>query len=176
MILKLKRTPGIYLVGFMGCGKSTVGERLADELGWGFADLDNDIVKLQGRSIIDIFDTGGESAFRELEAECVRKRVRSVQCGHPMVLALGGGAFAQEVNYQLLQDNGVTIWLDCSLDLIRTRLANQGADRPLARDPEHFEALYGQRVPAYARADYRIEIVNNDPSPAVTAILALPLF
>jgi shikimate kinase len=176
MILKLKRTPGIYLVGFMGCGKSTVGERLAEELGWSFADLDDDIVKAQGRSIVDLFDTGGEAAFREIETECLRKRVRAVQCGRPHVLALGGGAFAQETNYQLLQENGVTVWLDCSLDLIRARLAGKSTDRPLARDPERFENLYEQRLPAYARADYRVEIVNNDPSAAVAQILEFPLF
>jgi shikimate kinase len=176
MILKLKRTPGIYLVGFMGSGKSTVGERLADELGWSFADLDDDIVKAQSRSIVDIFDTGGEPAFRELETDCLRKRVRSVQSGRPLVLALGGGAFALEVNYNLLQENGVTVWLDCSLDLIRSRLAGKSADRPLARDPKRFEALFEQRLPAYARADYRVEITNNDPSATVAQILSFPLF
>lgn len=176
MILKLKRTPGIYLVGFMGCGKSTVGERLAEELGWNFADLDDDIVKAQGRSIVDIFDTGGEDAFREIETECLRKRIRAVQSGRPHVLALGGGAFAQDTNYKALQENGVTIWLDCSLDLIRARLSGKSADRPLARDPERFEKLYEQRVPAYSRADYRVEITNNDPSATVAKILSFPLF
>jgi shikimate kinase len=176
MILKLKRTPGIYLVGFMGCGKSTVGERLADELGWNFVDLDDDIVKSQGRSIVDIFDTGGEAAFREIETDCLRKRIRAVQCGRPHVLALGGGAFAQENNYQMLQENGVTVWLDCSLDLIRTRLAGKSADRPLARDPERFESLYEKRLPAYSRADYRVEITNNDPLATVAKILEFPLF
>ena len=176
MILKLKRTPGIYLVGFMGSGKSTVGERLADELGWKFADLDDDIVKAQGRSIVEMFDTGGEEAFREIETDCLRKRIRAVQSGHPHVLALGGGAFAQAANYKLMQENGVTVWLDCSLDLIRARLVGKGADRPLARDPEHFEKLYGQRQSAYARADYRVEITTNDPSVTVAKILAFPLF
>ena len=176
MILKLKRTPGIYLVGFMGSGKSTVGERLADELGWGFADLDEDIVKAEGRSIIDIFDTGGEAAFREIETACIRKRVRGVQSGRPMVLALGGGSFAQEINFNLLQENGVTIWLDCPLELIRARLAGKSADRPLTRDPDRFDALYGQRMPAYARADHRVEITSNDPSQTVMRILELPLF
>ena len=176
MILKLKRTPGIYLVGFMGSGKSTIGERLADELGWNFADLDDDIVKAQGRSIVDIFDTGGEAAFREIETDCIRKRVRAVQTGRPHVLALGGGAFSQEINFNLLQENGVTIWLDCPLDLIRERLAGKSVDRPLARDPEHFEALYKQRAPVYARADHRVEVSSNDPSLTVVRILELPLF
>ena len=175
MILKLKRTPGIYLVGFMGCGKSTVGERLADELGWQFADIDEEIVQDQGCSIVEIFDTGGEPAFRAIEAEHIRKKVRQIQTGRPMVLALGGGAFAEDVNFQLLQENGVSIWLDCSLDRIKSRLEGK-SDRPLARDPERFSALFDKRQSAYARADHRVTIESNDPSVTVTRILELPLF
>src|ERR1700683_3255811 len=74
MLLKLKRTPGLYLVGFMGSGKSAVGRLLADELGWSFADVDDDIEKEQGVSIADIFDTRGEEEFRRLEQEAIRKR------------------------------------------------------------------------------------------------------
>src|SRR5947209_16272732 len=81
MILKLKRTPGIYLVGFMGCGKSTVGRALADELGWYFSDLDEDIEQAAGTTIAEIFDTKGEAAFRAMETESLRKRVHTVQSG-----------------------------------------------------------------------------------------------
>lgn len=175
MILKLKRTPGIYLVGFMGCGKTTVGEKLADELGWGFVDLDEDIIAEQGRSINDIFDTGGEPAFREIEAAALRKRVRQVQTGRPFVIALGGGAYAQDNNFQLLQDNGVVVWLDCPIDRIQERLKS-ATNRPLMRDQLRFQSLYDQRVPAYARADYRVEVASDDPGDAVRSILALPLF
>lgn len=175
MILKLKRTPGLYLTGFMGSGKTTIGARLADEWGWTFVDMDADIVKAQGTSIADIFDTGGEEAFRAIETECLRKRVRMVQCGRPLVVALGGGAFAQDVNVQMLQDNGVTVWLDCPLELIRKRL--EGAtDRPLARDPQRFEQLYHARQTAYSKADYRVEVRGDDPMDTVRQILELPLF
>src|SRR5712675_109082 len=78
MLLKLKRTPGIYLVGFMGCGKSTVGRALADELGWYFSDLDEDIEQGAGTTIAQIFDTRGEAAFREMETESLRKRIHTV--------------------------------------------------------------------------------------------------
>src|SRR5205823_9160195 len=67
MILKLKRTPGIYLVGFMGSGKTTIGRLLAEELGWGFADLDEEIEKREGMSISQIFETRGEAGFRQAE-------------------------------------------------------------------------------------------------------------
>src|ERR1700681_758150 len=102
MILKLKRTPGIYLVGFMASGKTTIGRMLADELGWSFADLDEDIEAAEGRAIADIFDSDGEEDFRKIERSAIQKRVNEVGHGKPMVVALGGGAFAQESNHALL--------------------------------------------------------------------------
>ena len=74
MILKLRQTPGLYLVGFMGCGKSTIGKLLADRLGWGFADIDKDIEASQQRSISDIFDSLGEEVFRRMESEALQAR------------------------------------------------------------------------------------------------------
>src|SRR5262249_13056710 len=91
VILKLRQTPGLYLLGCMGSGKTTIGKLLADRLGWGFADIDEDIEASQQRSIIDIFDTLGEEVFRRMEAEALRARVRAVARGVPMVMALGGG-------------------------------------------------------------------------------------
>src|SRR5690242_496565 len=106
MILKLKRTPGIYLVGFMASGKTTVGRLLADELGWSFADVDEDIEAARGRSIAEIFDHDGEDQFRKIEQAAIGQRVCEVERGKPMVVALGGGAFAQEANHALLEENG----------------------------------------------------------------------
>ncbi|MBZ5608555.1 MAG: shikimate kinase [Acidobacteriia bacterium] len=175
MLLKLKRTPGIYLVGFMGSGKSTIGRLLADELGWSFTDLDADIEGSQGASIADIFDTRGEAEFRKIEAEAVRKRVYEVQHGKPMVIALGGGAFTQEANQALLIEHGVPVWIDCPLARLRTRLEGN-SDRPLARDPAKFEKLYADRRESYSKADYRIEADSDDPAVIVAAILKLPIF
>ena len=175
MILKLKRTPGLYLVGFMGCGKSVIGAQLAERLGWEFGDLDTDIVSAEGVSIAEIFDTRGEDEFRRIESEALLNRVRTVQSGKPLVLALGGGAFVQPRNHQLVEDNGVSIWLDCPLSLIRRRLAGS-TGRPLARDPKKFELLYYTRREGYALANYHIEIAGDDPVTAVEAVLRLPLF
>src|SRR5579864_5479674 len=141
MILKLKRTPGIYLVGFMASGKTTIGRLLADELGWSFADLDEDIEAAQGRSIAEIFDADGEDKFRGVEHAAIQKRVREVERGKPMVVALGGGAFAQEMNHALLEDNGVTIWLDCPFSKVCARVEGT-QHRPLARDAGKFQQLY----------------------------------
>jgi shikimate kinase len=175
MLLKLKRTPGLYLVGFMGSGKSAVGRLLADELGWPFADVDEDIEKAQGVSIAEIFETRGEEEFRKIEQEALRKRVREVESGRPLVLALGGGAFVDPENRKMLEERGVTMWLDCSFPRICTRLEGQ-THRPLARDPDNFRQLFDDRREAYGKAEYRIEADTDDPSAVVAEILKLPIF
>ncbi|MGD0436001.1 MAG: shikimate kinase [Bryobacteraceae bacterium] len=175
MILKLKRTPGIYLVGFMAAGKSTIGRLLAHEMGWSFADLDEDIEAAVGVSIAEIFDQRGEEEFRRIEHEALRRRVRSIEQGRPTVVALGGGSFAEERNRAILVESGVTIWLDCPFPLICDRLEGS-SHRPLARDRDRSRQLYEDRLPYYSQAEYRIEIDSNDPAEIVTAILKLPVF
>ena len=174
MILKLKRTPGLYLVGFMASGKTTIGRLLADELGWNFVDLDEDIEASQKTPIAEIFDTRGEEEFRKIEREAVRKRVGEVEHGKPMVVALGGGAFAQQANRELLTEHGVTIWLDCPFEVVSKRV--EGSDRPLARDREKFRRLYEDRRGIYEQAEHRIAIDTDDPAAIVAAILKLPIF
>ncbi len=89
MLLKLKRTPGIYLVGFMGSGKTTIGRLLADNIGWSFTDVDAEIERQEQEPIARIFETRGESEFRRMEREAIRTCVRKVERGQPAVLALG---------------------------------------------------------------------------------------
>ncbi len=175
MILKLKQTPGIYLVGFMGCGKSTVGTALADELGWCFYDLDQEIEKTAGTSVAEIFDQRGEGEFRTLETEALKKRVQNVRTGRPQVIALGGGAFTIEENFALASNHGVTIWLDVPLAVIQPRIAAE-THRPLARDSQRFQELYEIRRQFYVRADYRIDASDQAAADVVACILALPLF
>lgn len=175
MILKLVRTPAIYLVGFMGSGKSTVGRLLADRLGWSFVDLDAEIEAEQGVSIAEIFDRCGEEHFRRLETEAIRRRVRLAQMGRPAVIALGGGAFARECNFDLVEHNGITVWLDCS-EAVAWQRVEANSDRPLARNREQFAALYEARRACYARADFRVESSGDDPESVVEAVLGLPIF
>lgn len=174
MNLKLKRTPGIYIIGFMGSGKSTVGRMLADEIGWRFADLDDDIENSQRTSISDIFATRGEAEFRRLEHEAIQNRVRSISRGTPTVLAVGGGAFTQPDNIRLLREHGITVWIDTDFDIIRKRI--HGSDhRPLARDPEKFEQLFRERRRFYEQAEFHVPVHVNDSRIALADILKLNL-
>jgi shikimate kinase len=175
MNLKLERTPGIYLVGFMGSGKSTVGRRLAHHVGWSFFDLDDEIEAAERTPIAVIFDSRGETEFRRIEAQMLRQHVASIERGQPAVLALGGGAFAQSQNRQVVENNGVTVWLDCPFEIVFRRVAPT-SHRPNARDPEKFRALYWERVESYRLADIHVAIESDDADQTVEAILKHPLF
>ena len=175
MILKLKQTPAIYLVGFMGCGKSTAGGKLADKLGWRFYELDAEIEKAASMTISEIFDRQGELKFREMETAALKKLVNSVKTGRPQVIALGGGTFTIQENYELAANGGVTIWLDAPFDVLEARIAKE-TNRPLARDPVWLRHLYESRREDYARADYHIVTGDETPDAVVARIMALPLF
>jgi len=175
MILKLKRTPGLFLVGFMGAGKSTVGRNLARHLGWRFADLDEDIASREQMSIAEIFEKRGEADFRRVEQLALHKRIEDVSRGVPWVIAVGGGCYAQPENFDLIQNHGITVWLDAPLEMLRARVGGC-TGRPLARDPVLFEALFNARQPSYEKADYRIVISSGGSDAAVEEILKLPLF
>jgi shikimate kinase len=175
VILKLKRTPGLYLVGFMAAGKTTVGSALADELGWCFIDIDSEIEAQEQARIAEIFRSRGEAHFRELEAQAIRRRVALIEAGDPCVMALGGGAFVQSRNWELIQNNGVTVWLDCELETVRRRL-DGGLTRPLAQDSDALAKLFQERRPLYARADFRVDVDTDDVREIVRRIRALPIF
>lgn len=174
MLLKLKRTPGIFLVGFMGSGKSTVGHALAEELGWHFHDLDAEIERAEGAAIGQLFEQRGEAEFRRIESAALVRCVKSVQTGRPQVISLGGGALLDDDNFQLAFNNGVTIWLDCPFETIERRVSAE-SHRPLARDPQMLRDLFEKRRTAYEKAEYRVDASGDDPSAAVTQILALSL-
>lgn len=175
MTLKLKRTPGLYLVGFMGSGKSTVGRSLSEELGWCFFDIDQEIEAEQHCTIAQIFAERGEPAFREIESEILRRRVMHIEAGNPCVVALGGGAFVHQPNWEIIENNGVTVWLDCPLEIIHTRLGDLST-RPLASDPVAMRKLFEARRPLYARADFHVRADREDPSEITRQILSLPIF
>jgi shikimate kinase len=163
----------ICLIGFMGCGKTTIGLLLAQQLAWRFVDLDTRIVEHAGLTITEIFDRLGEPAFREIEHErLLRALGEAAEQDASTVLALGGGTFAQPRNVELLRrGNAVVIWLDCSIEILLQRCVMM-VDRPLFRDEAGFRTLYEQRRPFYQQADYRVE-GEAQPHRVVEQILAL---
>ena len=173
MISNLKRTPGIYLVGFMAAGKTTIGRLLAERLGWSFVDLDDDIEAQHGAPSAKSSKRHGEPEFRRIEAEALRARVRAIERGH----ADGGGAGRRRVRAAgQFRTGGEQRRHRMARLPARDREAAGGGSlaRPLARDPERFEELYHARHAAYARADFRIAIESDDPAVAVEAMLKLP--
>ena len=121
----------ITLTGFMGSGKTTVGKVLADCLGCPFMDLDDLVVKKAGKSIPDIFAQDGEPAFRQLEAQVLRKTVDKY-AESTAVLALGGGAVLAPASAALLHEKTVCIYLRATLDTLLARLEGETAGHPLA--------------------------------------------
>jgi shikimate kinase len=174
MNLRLKRTPGIYLVGFMGSGKSTVGRLLAQRLGWSFADIDEEIEAAEKAAITDIFGTRGEAEFRQIETRVLLAHIRKIESGRPAVIAVGGGAFVQAANREAMLGSGVAVWLDCPFETVQRRVGS-ASHRPLARDPERFAALFRERKPIYALADIHVAVDCDEPAPAVDAILSHPI-
>jgi shikimate kinase len=173
---RLKRTPGLYIAGFMGSGKTTVGKKLADRVGWDFVDVDDEIERTEQKTIESIFSSRGEPEFRKIETEALRGLVHQVERGMPAVIALGGGAFVREENFEMLENNGISVWLDCPFEAIVRRLESEAKDmRPLARDRETLRRLYESRLPGYGRADYRVD-ANCDIEVAVETILHLPFW
>ena len=174
MHVKLKATPGIYLVGFMGCGKTTVGQRLAARLQWDFVDLDDEIEKKSGMKIADVFEQLGEPAFRVMERQALLEQVSFVGRGRARVVALGGGTFVAPGNREILQLAGISVWLDVPLDQLWERVANED-QRPLARDRQAFERLFEQRAPGYAKSDFTVQAGSDGPETVVDEILGFSL-
>jgi shikimate kinase len=167
----------------MGSGKSTVGRMLAAQLAWHFADLDAEIERESGLSISQIFTQEGETVFREIEHNCLARVLGSAAAKNTrLVLALGGGTFAQPRNAALLRDFGdktrgagaVVIWLDCSAEDLLKRCVLMG-DRPLFRDEASFRKLYEERLPYYRQADYRVQS-GGEPMRVIEQILGLGIF
>ena len=174
MNLKLKRTPGIYVVGFMG--PANAPSAAVWPTAWaGVSSISMPKSKPPKTSPSPTFSKPAarrNSAASKPPSPPARPLDRARP---PAVMALGGGAFAQPANRELLADNGITVWLDCPFETVQRRVA-QASHRPLARDPEAFAALYASRRDHYRLADIHVPINSDDPDQAVAAVLSHPLF
>ena len=142
----------IYLVGFMAAGKTTVARALARRLDWQSVDVDELIEQRERQSVADIFAKHGEAYFRSLE-----RQVLAEQMGpRHLVVATGGGTFADVQNRVAINNDGVSVWLDVPLDRLIGRVP-AGGRRPLASDRAGFERLYYQRRAAYEQAHVRLD-------------------
>ena len=167
-----QRRKVIYLLGFMGSGKSTVGNLLARALGWPLIDLDTVIEAGQGLSIREIFENSGEPFFRQVE----HAALAAASQAEPAVIALGGGTFAQPPTWSLIREaGGTTVWLDCPPELLRARCEGM-EHRPLFRDEQAFTQLFAERLPYYRLADFRISTEGRKPEEVVEQILSLQVF
>lgn len=158
----------IFLVGFMGAGKSTVGRALAEHMEYDFFDLDELIQARAGKSVQAIFGELGEAEFRRLEHEAIgvcHDKSRAV-------IALGGGAYVLEENRALLRTIGKAVWLDCPLDICLRRISGD-ASRPLLGNEDDMRQLLAERRPAYAQADYVVETGELSPEQLVIEITRL---
>lgn len=174
MHVKLKATPGIYLIGFMGCGKTTVGQRLAARLKWDFVDLDDEIERKSGMKIAKVFEQLGEPAFRAMERQALLEQISFVRRGRARVVALGGGTFVASGNRETLDQAGISVWLNAPVDQLWERVTHE-SQRPLARDREAFEKLFEQRGAAYAKSDFTVQAGSDGPDTVVDEILGLSL-
>jgi shikimate kinase len=151
-----ERGRAILLTGMMGSGKSRVGRRLADRLGWSFLDTDQEIEARAGCPVAATFARDGEARFRELEQQVLEGLPRE-----RTVVALGGGAIVSESNRALLRDKGLLVWLDVSPECLAERL-RASASRPLlagtegAERVERLRELLAARRDAYASAQLRV--------------------
>lgn len=147
----------IWLTGFMGSGKSSVGRELSRRLGLALVDTDREVEAAMGRSIPEIFDGLGEGAFRQAEA----KVLATCAARRDTVVATGGGVVEAPANVELMLASGRVVFLDGDFELLRRRVAGS-RQRPLFQDVEAARARYERRRPAYERCHLRMTMTASD--------------
>ena len=156
----------LYLVGFMGAGKSTVGRALAKRLDWRLEDIDERIEQRERRDIAAIFRQDGEPYFRSIE----REEVIALLPARGAVIATGGGTIVDPVTREMMLRDGAVVWLDASLATVLDRVPLDGR-RPLAADRIEMERLYNQRLMAYGHAHLRVDAGRGSVEDLVDQII-----
>ncbi len=161
----------IYLIGMMGCGKSTIGPVLAKQIGYGFLDTDTSIERVTKQSISEIFAAVGEDKFRSIESQVLSE----VSAYTKLVVATGGGIVVKQENWGSLRQ-GMVVWLDVAADVLWQRLVVDKT-RPLLQDPNPQAKLHEileSRRSRYGEADLRISIdQERSPADVVAEILQM---
>ncbi len=147
----------VFLVGFMGAGKTSVGRALAAALGWRFVDLDTRVVARSGRSVAEIFERDGELAFRKMEHDELRGLLTELDTSNTVV-SLGGGAWMQPANTALLRESSLPVlFLDAPVEELWQRCLPEQKTRPLLQSEEAFRELYAARRKAYAEGTVLVD-------------------
>lgn len=155
----------LVLVGLMGAGKSTVGRRLAAYLNLEFVDSDHEIAEAAGCSISDIFETYGETIFRDLEKRVLLRLISSPPC----VIATGGGAFVNSEIREAIKAHAISVWLRADLDVLVERVSRRDT-RPLLKSGDKGEILrrlMDERYPIYSEADV---VIDSNAGPHDTVV------
>lgn len=161
----------IYIVGFMGAGKTTVGRELASRINAPFFDLDELVEAAEKMSVKDIFATHGEPHFRKRE----RDLLRSTKHLERAVVATGGGTFTFDENIQFIQSEGLSVYLSAPYSLLRSRIGDKAGERPLFRDDVSAHELYANRTRYYRMSDIALEIREEETPGEIVERLMLEL-
>jgi shikimate kinase len=161
----------IYLVGFMGAGKTTIGRELSSRIDLPFFDLDDLVEAAEKQSIREIFAQHGEPHFRKRERDILRS-TRYLESG---VVATGGGTFTFDENIQFIQSEGLSIYLSAPYSLLRSRISEKAAERPLFRDDIATHELYNARIRYYRMSDVTIEVREEETPNEIVERLLLEL-
>lgn len=162
----------VFLVGFMGSGKSTLGKKVASSLGFDFIDMDNDIISKERMTINEIFSKMGEAYFRKTENEIIR----GYEDLENTIIATGGGAPCHNGNMDLMNMYGITIYLKLSPKAIFDRVKNARNKRPLLKDKSDEEILtfienkLQEREEFYSKSKYIVDAINPQVSD-ITSLL-----
>jgi len=155
----------IVVIGFMACGKTEVARVVANQLNLKMIDLDEEITSSERRSPAELIREEGEGSFRNIESASLQ---RVLEQNEANVIALGGGAWIQPANRQLLAaKNATVVWLDTPFEICWNRIKSSSEDRPLGITKEQASELFKQRYPIYELAPIRIDVIGTDTPPEI---------